>query len=279
MNIMNIITYNTFLRPIKIFKYDNQLERAHKIGLEFIYRFADNVDIIILNEVFDQNCKIILFQILTKVWQYHTKPTLDFFMDGGVYILSKQPFELERQHIFINSEYWDWFANKCVKYVKIGCFHIFATHLQASYKKRVAWKTQAAQIQECKKYISKQEINKRDIVLLGGDFNIYWDTFKYKYMLDQLNLQQFSTENRALKSLTSDNSVRKRLYKNSVDGVDGVDGLVDYIFVVKPSLCVKSLKLTSPNAFPDLSDHCPILGKLTYKSRNCNKNKKSNNTY
>lgn len=191
----NIMSYNVFCRESKLFK-DSQNARC-KLIPKTIDEYSQNIDCIIVQEIFDEDAEKILNQQMKKYgfkyksnklsshiiknYYFFTKKIIE---DGGVKIYSKFPIIFEKHLIFKHSSGEDELAGKGVCYIKIQKYnkyiHIFGTHLQSG-KTDEKIKIKFKQIQQFKDFFNKQKIDPQDLVIFGGDFNINLKT-QYKLL-------------------------------------------------------------------------------------------------
>lgn len=181
-----IMTYNVFCRESKLFK-DSQNKRCSLIPKN-IHQYSQNIDCIIVQEIFDESAEKILDDEMKKYgFEYKSKKvahhmfknyylfTRKIIEDGGIKIYSKIPIDYQEQMIFKNSVGEDSMAGKGVCYIRINKYgkniHIFGTHLQSG-KTNKKIKSKFRQIKQFKKFINKQKISPEDLVILGGDFNL-----------------------------------------------------------------------------------------------------------
>jgi endonuclease/exonuclease/phosphatase family metal-dependent hydrolase len=194
---IKLLTYNIFLRPPPVKNNDNDWKDER---LEDFCKILHNYDVICLQEMFGalNSRKQTLIRTASKSGFFFyidtSSPSFNskYMVDGGLLILSRFPII---SYSFCPYRYGvisDSLAQKGVLYAKIlikDCyFHLFTTHLQASYLYsgeyhfKVSCETRMAQISQISFIMSeilKSEYHKRDKILLVGDFNV--DAQKYYF--------------------------------------------------------------------------------------------------
>jgi len=105
-------------------------------------------------------------------------------IDGGVVILSKYPIIAKDALIYDHGVASDVLAAKGALYAKIKlkegcCFHLFATHLQATYYDPKSLKVSStfeairvSQLLELQEFIKRKTMNDSLPIILVGDFNV-----------------------------------------------------------------------------------------------------------
>ncbi len=180
-NVLNLMSYNVFMRPLPLFPDDDQVARANRIA-----DYVHDMDAIILQEVFDNDTRATLLSNLATEYPYQTDILDDPgnpLEDGGVVIVSKWPIESEDQYLW-GDTCWedDCTANKGVMYASINKlgkkYHIFGTHMDA-FNDIEDVDTRKEQLVEWKNFIDGKGIPQDEAILMGGDFNI--DKFANKW--------------------------------------------------------------------------------------------------
>lgn len=184
--IFTIMTYNVYCRESKLFK-DSQDERC-KLIPKAINKYSDNIDCIIVQEIFDKSAEKILDKEMEKYGFKHKSKKVGknvfknfyFFKhkiieDGGIKIYSKLPIEYQKNMIFKSGVGEDAIAGKGVSYIRVNKggidIHIFGTHLQAG-KTEEKVESKFSQIEQFRDFMDDQKMKENDLVVLGGDFNL-----------------------------------------------------------------------------------------------------------
>jgi endonuclease/exonuclease/phosphatase family metal-dependent hydrolase len=195
---IRLLTYNIFLRPPPIRNNDNDWKDER---LEEFCKLISNYDIICLQEMFGllNSRKQFLIRAATKGGFFFYVDTCSpsfiskYMVDGGLIILSRFPIVSYSFCPFRYGVIADSLSEKGVLYAKIAvrdCFlHVFTSHLQASYYDsgpsnfEISFLTRMDQMRQISYIISevlKSEYDKRDKVILVGDFNVDANQYKYK---------------------------------------------------------------------------------------------------
>ncbi len=173
-NIINVMSYNVFMRPTTLFPGDDQATRADHIA-----DYVPGMDAIILQEVFDNTTRQTLLDNLAAEYPYQSQVVdepSNALEDGGVVIVSKWPIEVEGQYLWGDVCFEDdCLSNKGVKYVKIDKlgkkYHLFGTHMDA-FNEVDDINTRKQQLVDWKNYIDAQNIPNDEAILMGGDYNV-----------------------------------------------------------------------------------------------------------
>jgi len=127
-------------------------------------------------------------------------------VDGGLTILSRFPIIASDSIVFSKGISADSLAAKGVLYAKIEVsekfqFHLFNTHLQASYhdskstkKLSVFERIRSSQLWELWEFIDKMTGDDSLPIVLAGDMNVIGGSEEYGRMMDLLNGKYFETE-------------------------------------------------------------------------------------
>ncbi len=173
-NILNVMSYNVFMRPMELFPNDDQDTRADHIA-----DYVHDMDAIILQEVFDNGTRATLLANLAAEYPYQSsvvdEPS-NALEDGGVVIVSKWPIEVEDQYLWGDTCHEDdCLSNKGVKYVRIDKlgkkYHLFGTHMDA-FNEQEDIDTRKQQLVDWRTYIDSKSIPADEAVIMGGDYNI-----------------------------------------------------------------------------------------------------------
>jgi endonuclease/exonuclease/phosphatase family metal-dependent hydrolase len=196
---IKLLTYNIFLRPPPV--NNNQSDWKNE-RLEEFCKVIYDYDIICLQEMFGalNNRKHSLIRMANKCgFFFYIDTSLPSFMskymvDGGLLILSRFPIVSHSFMPYQSGVIADSLSQKGVLYAKIeiknNCFlNLFSTHLQASYlfsgeyHFNISMVTRMDQMRQLNYFINeviKSEYDeKKDKIILVGDFNV--DALHYKY--------------------------------------------------------------------------------------------------
>ena len=157
-------------------------------------------DVIIFEEAFYNPAREDLIANIATEYPYTTDilDTSGYLEDGGVFIASKWPIELEQQVKYSACSGVDCLSPKGAMYAKIlkqdQSYHIFGTHLQAEDSSS-AVAARLAQLHELKAFIDIQNIPVNEAVIIGGDMNVdkLSSQQEYQNMLNALNASMPST--------------------------------------------------------------------------------------
>lgn len=213
---LKILQYNVqLIHQIHISSGNNARAKliAEKIGTKY-----KNIDVITFCEAFTQTARNILIRNLKKYgYNFHT-PVLNISnikSNGGIFIISKHPIINYKFYVYNSTKGTDSLVEKGVVkatlIIKNTTVNIFATHLQA-------WDTpeneliRIEQINELQNFITQQNLEKKDIVIVSGDFNTSLSTIK-KSTLNKFIFPKLTSRQK----YTSDPS------SNSFVGLDGAD--------------------------------------------------------
>lgn len=210
---------------------------------------------------------------------------------GGVFLMSKWPIEVQRQHIFNNSQMWtaDYYANKGVVYIRIdkGSFkyHVFGTHMQADEGDfNLSHQTRMAQLSEMKNWIDGLGIPSSEPVIIAGDFNV--EHSKSAHLSEMLSRSngELSFDGQGIGSYSAlDNLMAKSnayYYEYSMDYNDTLDYVItrqDHLLPEVPAT-MEVMRLKAPDSWywdymvnvngsgyhSDLSDHYPVRATFQY---------------
>jgi endonuclease/exonuclease/phosphatase family metal-dependent hydrolase len=195
---IKLMTYNIFLRPPPIKNNENDWKDER---LEDFCKLLHEFDIICLQEMFGafNSRKQSLIRAATKSGFFFYVDTSSpsflskYMVDGGLIILSRFPIVSYSFSEYRYGVIADSLAQKGLLYAKIlikdAFLHLFTTHLQASYMDsgeshfKVSCETRMAQIKQINLMMNdvlKLQYNKRDNIVLVGDFNVDGQKYKYK---------------------------------------------------------------------------------------------------
>jgi endonuclease/exonuclease/phosphatase family metal-dependent hydrolase len=286
MHTIKVLQYNTFLRrelPYIANLYDGQQARMHNMARK-LQRKGSSIDILVLSEVFHGNRKQLLSQ-LQDTWPYHTRELSKTVSleTSGLFILSKTKILEEDGIVFKNSKHWDALASKGVKYIHTVHnnvhVHVFSTHLQATYNNDLGTfgAIRKRQILEMRQFIQSKQINKKDLVIISGDFNIEYRSSEYRSLTKQLGALPFnhitakksvSTKNQwhGISHEANQNGCLEEYKKTHVCSCCPEE-MIDFIFVLKGYLKPKSTNLDVWTNFKPTERICGLFyNRLSKKS-------------
>ena len=170
--ILNVLTYNVFLRGPSFFFRDGQDQRVRFLPGQLL-----EYDVIILQETFSDRHRQRLLRELEPSYPYRTRVLgRDGFLkqDGGVVVVSRWPIEFEDQSLFGRiCAGFDCFASKGVVYARINkegsVYHVFGAHAQDGERHRAIRERQFGIIKE---FITSLCIPVNEPVIIGGDLNV-----------------------------------------------------------------------------------------------------------
>ena len=169
---MNILSYNFYCRPKKIF-YDEQVQRAYKLKNVLENK---NYDIIMFQELFDNSAYKIVKKTMRHLgYRYKTKRVgkkFDIFrMNGGCKIFSKHRILEQDMLLFNPGHIFNIMSSKGANYCKIQkddkIIHCVNVHLD-SFDKKI----RKEQMLDIKIWLNKKKIPNDEMIVIGGDFNI-----------------------------------------------------------------------------------------------------------
>ena len=278
-HIINMWTYNPgMLKPVN-FNDNEEDERAPNMHLVI----PDNLDIVVFEEFFEYNLNKQMMDSLKPRYPYQSTNKHNSIIipvvgkDGGVRIISKFPILEERDISFqengcIPSNEINRMANKGVKYVKINkhgqIIHVFGTHTEE----------QPCDFYVMANFIKTVTINKEDVVIFAGDFNLDMDQFT----TDRFNVYQNVMDTLHAVEPTYNTLTWDTPYKGSYWGYNhwiSEDGdlnnrnYIDYILTslngkipVKSDNYVQVARVNSTDkkfwGVYDLGDHNPVYGRI-----------------
>ena len=154
-------------------------------------------DVIVFEEAFYNSAREDLINNIASEYPYQTDilDTSGYLEDGGVFIASKWPIELEGQFKYDNCSGVDCLSPKGAVYAKINKqgvpYHVFGSHLQAE-NSNSAKAARLAQFQELKSYIDLKNISANEAVIIAGDMNVDKLSSNQEYldMLQMLNASE-----------------------------------------------------------------------------------------
>ena len=178
---VNVGSFNTFLRsPVSLFK-DSQIKRAKMIP-DAINNTNKDLDIIVLQELFDTKSKKIVDDKMEKYFPYRTEVvgknplSSGTLVNGGIRIYSKHKILDSKYEIFNNGIEEDKISGKGIVYAKINKgglnIHVFGTHLQSGIGKEKDG-AKKEQMMAISQMMEDLNIPENDIVFVAGDLNTW----------------------------------------------------------------------------------------------------------
>ena len=269
-NVLNVLSYNVYLRPQVLFPEDDQDVRIHHIA-DYVHGF----DAIMFQEVFDNGPRATLLANLAAEYPYQSSVTGDPsnpLEDGGTLIVSRFPILAEDQYLWgSNCHLDDCTANKGIKYVsinKLGTpYHLFNTHMDA-FNDPPDILMRITQMELFNDFIDSLNIPTSEAVFMGGDFNVdrisnklgeydsLWTTMKGEEPLYTGRAVTWDTDYNFYHLTESDTS----------EHLDYVISHKDYLSPSTASnnaILLRSNHLEMFNVF-DLSDHDPVWGRFEF---------------
>ncbi|MBS1593684.1 MAG: endonuclease/exonuclease/phosphatase family protein [Bacteroidetes bacterium] len=187
---IRIMTWNIKMLP-RIFRYIHHkpVQRAKLIPR---YIIAENTDVVLLQEAFDDRCYHILKRKLRKTYPYVLGPVnkeAGTIFSGGAMIFSKTPLKKLEQIRFSSCSGNDCWARKgallAATTIRGQKIQVMSTHIQAGGIPRIHI-DQFAQIAAMLQRHAEPGVPQ----ILGGDYNTFrTDTVLYPAMLDMLKAE------------------------------------------------------------------------------------------
>lgn len=218
---IKLLTWNVFMLP-KPINFSKQKERTPLIGKALL---NSNYDIILLQEAFIGRFRKDVGRLLKDKYPYQDHLTrsrrLFHFINSGLFILSRHPFEVLGWHYFNDCAHSDCLSSKGVLLVEVTTpsgkkVQIAMSHMQAWDGKR-ALEVRRNQIDEIKTLLDTYA---RPNVpqLLAGDLNIDGKTVtEYPLALSTLQMTSTSLEG----PLNATNGFKVECYKTPGEASDG----------------------------------------------------------
>ncbi|MDP7144650.1 MAG: sphingomyelin phosphodiesterase [Pseudomonadales bacterium] len=253
-----MLSYNVFLRtPAWIFR-DQHDWRAHRIP-----SFLAGYDAVVLQEAFSNKHRNRMLSTLSREYPYSSGILgEDEFMsyNGGVIILSRWPIVKQAYTVFNVCEGTDCIVKKGVIYTALekegARMHLFGLHLQAQ-KEHSA--TRVAQFPRIRHFIDAQHIDKAELLLVAGDFNV--DYFS------NISDREFSRLSDTVGLVLAQDTPAPSYDAASNSYVeDPVSERLDYVFYSGRHLTPEKASnevLYFRDGSTDLSDHHPVVGRFT----------------
>lgn len=265
---LSVISYNTQLMPFYADAVNNLNQPAIR-ALDIPAKIA-NVDVVILEELFDRDLRISIMNVMNKYYPYHSQLVgyhTNKALSGGVMIFSKWPIINEDQMIYRASSGIDSLAAKGAAFITINkmgiIYHVFGTHLQAGNSENDI-KSRTMQLQELANFINNKAISSKQAIIIGGDFNIDSQSTAAQLLENILNVSlpsnlghPFSSDGLVNMMSTSNNRSR-----------------IDYLFFKRenkyPKVTFNKVMilrdLENEKMWPnfEMSDHFPVLGYFVF---------------
>ncbi|KAI8907832.1 Endonuclease/exonuclease/phosphatase [Gorgonomyces haynaldii] len=291
---MKLLTWNLMMFPKEIpgKSWFNTLERIKRVAE---YLEASDVDIVVLNELFDLQAVRYLRTHLTKL--VHWTPllmshksgrmhgTLDWlnamkdlpfskqFMNGGVVLVSRFPIVDMDQHWYRAGWQIDKYSAKGFIYCGLetpeGRVDVIATHMQASYDhENVGIESVSCrkhQVQEIKHYLTQKAIPSNRPVLLAGDLNMDKDSIEFQELLKEFQSEKpvYTTEQPSFDAKNGFHMLKSEPIKSlTLDIVVDINTKTQSLLAVLPIKTKQWRRLFLGVPFGDpldeYSDHYPV---------------------
>ena len=254
---LNLMCWNVQLLPDFFSAFSKHLQKMQKERCPDIckYLYTSDVDLILLQEVFDNQLKRKIRDQLAVRYPYVVMPKskIPFLKtSNGLMILSKYPVNLIDNIYFKKASGVDAQASKGVQLFSVEVngldWYIANTHLQAGDQE-----VRDHQYLQIKEEIIVPHVREHIPFLFGGDFNTSRGTISFSNMMSLIQLNNSDLVNE--RPYTSD---EMNFWNNSGKSE------IDYIFHKLPSgFEVQEYKIERPKAninhqLIDLSDHYPV---------------------
>jgi endonuclease/exonuclease/phosphatase family metal-dependent hydrolase len=171
-NVLDILTYNVFLRAPSAFFRDGQDWRV-----EHIPAAVTGHDVVVFQEAFSDAHRERLLELLAAAYPYRTRALGHdrvIAQDGGVILLSRWPIVREGQAVFGRTcAGVDCLADKGIVYARIDklgrIFNVFGAHNQDGAEHRDVREAQYARM---KQFIDSFAIPAAEPVVIAGDLDV-----------------------------------------------------------------------------------------------------------
>jgi len=187
--VIKALTYNIFIRPPGVRSHGSDFKDARL--KHFLHFEMDKWDIVALQELFGSytNRKEKFMKKSEKLWGFRyfvSSPPppkcSKRFVDGGLLIASKYPIMDSDFIMYTKGSFSDALAAKGALYAKVRLhehgpiFHVFTTHLQASYDEKQCeekfFAIRQSQLLQLRDFITSKTNHDSYPVLLMGDLNV-----------------------------------------------------------------------------------------------------------
>ncbi|MGB0914663.1 MAG: endonuclease/exonuclease/phosphatase family protein [Crocinitomicaceae bacterium] len=256
---LSVLSWNIFLRPIL---NDNQKERVDSIS---DYLLHSQADVIIVQEAFHHKTRKRLIQNLSTEYPFHSNigPQGFFRISSGVIIFTKTALLTEKHITFKKAKGIDGISKKGGVDVRLNSFdksiNIIGTHLQAGSgtKKDLIRASQYSQLNDTL-------TNPADVTIYCGDFNIRWNSSRYKHLLRTLSVYS--------DSITSDHKFTANFNDHDLFNAEGNPEWIDFILLKNDSQAhfiktfIEEPRYQIDNKKARVSDHNPIRSIISLKS-------------
>lgn len=222
---MKIISYNIACLPY-VFNTMGAINLRINNIINLLLKL--NPDIILLQEVFSIYARKTITKALEKNNYYVTLcPHANILLNGGLLIASKYKIINNNYYTYKNCFGEDLFAYKgilhCQIYYKNELINIFNTHLNNKNPKFKLYSSDIYTLQKKQVYEYIDFVNKynNDKCILGGDFNIKYNSKLYRILITKLKKNHKIFRNK--KNIITDNSENIQIdyifycYKNQND--------------------------------------------------------------
>lgn len=263
------MAWNVFMVPPVIFK-SCQTERAFLIA-DYIKHI--NPDIIVLEETFMKETRIIIHNKLKEIFPFQSDITKKGLLkaNSGIWILSKYPIVKQDFMTYRKKKGSDIFAKKGATLTALKLndkmIQVVGTHTQSLLKYK---QTRATQFSQLKNEMSEKNFMDSVPQFIIGDLNCnYYDTTEYNEMLTLLDVLpvSFSGEKYSWNGLENDLA-----FKFSEHTLE----TLDYTLLRKQHNSIASITATEilkpyndtcfcKSKFRYLSDHNPVLSTIILK--------------
>lgn len=262
---ISIMTWNIYMLPRPLV-WSHQSQRADSM-INILNQ--EDVDVLVLQEVFDRKAKKKLRSGLKKRYPYSAGPGHSPFLkqSSGVMIFSRFPIYYDEFLPFKECEAVDCWAKKGALYAEIFVnnqkkIQVIGTHMQS----KTGFLYNYTRNQQLKSIYKMSKMNKEEGVpiVYAGDFNISESDSLYEGMLALFKAGKMNLWGRQRSSIDSENDIRS-------EKGEGGDDLIDFI-LLDPNRTGASLINTDIIRYQaklskrkrDLSDHYAVKSYLVY---------------
>ena len=262
---LNVLSWNVYMRPRKIF-WNNQIERSKLIVEKLL---EEDLDIIVLQEVFDKKSKKIISQGLESKYPFSAGPGQQglFRLSSGVMIFSKLRILQTLVKPYKKCKKADCFAKKSAVLATftngVNNFHVVATHMQAGGGSTFGDIIRRSQLKTIAKLSNKLPSN--ELQIFAGDFNTHRHKETYQEMLEILDAKDNDPCRELKCSSDPKNDFKKDKSKKGT--------LIDYILIKDNNAGeiveteIMRYQKAQKTGMNDLSDHYAIKTKIMVKNK------------
>lgn len=264
-NSLKVLTYNIWgLLPGITAK--NTYNRFHSIA-----HMMTGYDAIVFQEAHDLASSNYFRNHIKDEYPYLTQIPFQLgrILNGGVFIASKWPINVEDNIVFQSCIAEDCLASKGAVYAQINklgkTYNIFGTHVRA-YTTTADIENRFEHITELKAFADSKSIPSDQPVIFAGDFNV--DKGNFPQERDDLMIALNATEPMALGDYPHSYAGSVNVYAD-----DEYDEYLDYVLYSNSHLAplMSSNTLLTPRSIEhehwglwDLSDHYPVAGEFVF---------------